>query len=51
MSTPVTSSPSNLARIALLVGGLVAVAFGIALLVWPAKTAAALAGVIARKEA
>ena len=47
MSTPVTSSPSNLARIALLVGGLVAVAFGIALLVWPAKTAAALAGVIA----
>ena len=32
MSTPVPSSPSNLARIALLVGGLVAVAFGFSLL-------------------
>lgn len=47
MSTPVNSSPFNVTRIVLLAGGLVSVAFGIAVLVWPVKTAAALAGVIA----
>jgi len=38
---------SNGARIALLVGGLVAIGFGIAVLVWPTKVAVALTGVIA----
>lgn len=47
MSQPVTSGPFNTARIVLMVGGLIAIAFGIAVLVWPAKTATALAGVIA----
>lgn len=35
------------ARLALLIGGLIAVAFGIAVLAWPTKTAVALTGVIA----
>ncbi|NHB84878.1 hypothetical protein G7085_10410 [Tessaracoccus sp. HDW20] len=38
---------SSGARIALLVEGVIAVAFGIAVLVWPGKTAVALTGVIA----
>lgn len=43
----VVESVSNLARIALLVVGLVTAAFGVAVLVWPTKVAVALTGVIA----
>lgn len=39
-----TASPL---RLALLIGGVIAIGFGIAILVWPAITAAALTGVIA----
>lgn len=42
-----TSAPVKGARLALLIGGLAAVAFGIAVLVWPTKAAVALTGVIA----
>lgn len=42
-----TSAPAKGARLALLIGGLAAVGFGIAVLVWPTKAAVALAGVIA----
>ena len=38
---------SNGARIALLIGGLISIGFGIAVLVWPAHVAVALTGVIA----
>ncbi len=43
----VTATPVKGARLALLVGGLAAIGFGIAVLVWPTKTAVALTGVIA----
>ncbi|QGU05258.1 HdeD family acid-resistance protein [Corynebacterium comes] len=45
-SPPVTSTPAEGARLALLIGGLAAVGFGLAVLVWPTKTAVALTGVI-----
>lgn len=44
-STPTT--PVKGARLALLFGGLAAVGFGIAVLVWPTKAAVALTGIIA----
>ena len=42
-----TTTPAKGARLALLIGGLAAVGFGIAVLVWPTKAAVALTGVIA----
>lgn len=44
-----TTTPSSVkgARTALLIGGLAAIGFGIAVLAWPTKTAVALTGVIA----
>lgn len=45
--TTTTSAPVKGARLALLVGGLAAAAFGIAVLAWPTKAAVALTGVIA----
>ncbi|SHJ11603.1 Uncharacterized membrane protein HdeD, DUF308 family [Tessaracoccus bendigoensis DSM 12906] len=47
MSTFVTPPTEKWSRVALLVEGLAAAAFGIAVLVWPTKTAVALTGVIA----
>ncbi len=47
VTTTTVSAPVKGARLALLVGGLVAVAFGIVVLAWPTKAAAALTGVIA----
>ncbi|MFN3599964.1 MAG: HdeD family acid-resistance protein [Dietzia sp.] len=38
---------SKALRLALIIGGLVAIGFGIAVLVWPAKTAVAITGVLA----
>lgn len=46
MSSP-TQSALKGARLALLVGGVAAVGFGIAVLTWPTKAAVALAGVVA----
>lgn len=46
-SAPDTSRPVNPFRIALLVGGLIAVGFGLAVLVWPTKTALAVTSVLA----
>lgn len=45
--TTTTTTPAKGARLALLIGGLAAVGFGIAVLVWPTKAAVALTGVIA----
>ncbi|WP_336624959.1 MULTISPECIES: HdeD family acid-resistance protein [unclassified Microbacterium] len=45
-TTPATA-PAKGARLALLIGGLAAVGFGIAVLAWPTKAAVALTGVIA----
>lgn len=42
-----TTTPAKGARLALLIGGLAAVGFGIAVLTWPTKAAVALTGVIA----
>ena len=42
-----TASRVNPFRVALLIGGLVAVGFGIAVLLWPIKTALAVTGVLA----
>ncbi len=47
MSTTSAVAPPKGARFALLIGGLAAVGFGIAVLVWPTKAAVALTGVIA----
>lgn len=47
ISAPSVATPAKGARLALLVGGLAAVAFGIAVLAWPTKAAVALTGVIA----
>lgn len=51
MSAPSHASPTtrsvNPFRVALLIGGLVAIGFGIAVLVWPVKTALAVTGVLA----
>lgn len=46
-STATDSPEVKGARLTLLIGGLAAVAFGIAVLVWPTKTAVAVAGVLA----
>lgn len=43
---PTVTAPPKGARLALLVGGLAAVGFGVAVLTWPTKTALALTGVI-----
>lgn len=45
-TTPI-ATPEKGARLALLIGGLAAVGFGIAVLAWPTKAAVALTGVIA----
>lgn len=42
-----TTTPRQGARLALLIGGIAAIGFGIAVLVWPTKAAVALTGVIA----
>ena len=42
-----TTRSVNPFRVALLVGGLIAVGFGVAVLFWPAKTAVAVTGVLA----
>jgi uncharacterized membrane protein HdeD (DUF308 family) len=42
-----TKSPARGARLALLVGGVAAVAFGASILVWPTKAAVAVTGIIA----
>jgi uncharacterized membrane protein HdeD (DUF308 family) len=47
MTTTTTTAPAKGARLALLIGGLAAVGFGIAVLAWPTKAAVALTGVIA----
>ncbi|QGH69995.1 HdeD family acid-resistance protein [Pseudactinotalea sp. HY158] len=47
MTTSTSAPPAQGARLALSLGGLAAVGFGIAVLVWPTKAAVALAGVIA----
>lgn len=47
MTTTTTTVPVRGARLALFIGGLAAVAFGIAVLAWPTKAAVALTGVIA----
>ena len=47
MATSNASSPAKGARLALLIGGLAAFGFGIAVLVWPTKAAVALTGIIA----
>ncbi len=47
MANNSVSAPAKGARFALLIGGLAAVAFGIAVLAWPTKAAVALTGVIA----
>lgn len=47
MAASTASAPAKGARLALLIGGLAAVGFGIAVLVWPTKAAVALTGVIA----
>ncbi|GLB63219.1 hypothetical protein NCCP2495_10970 [Dietzia sp. NCCP-2495] len=47
MSTSAAARGAKGMRLALITGGLVAIAFGIAVLVWPAKTAAAITGIIA----
>lgn len=41
------SQASKAVRLALLIGGLLAIGFGIAVLLWPAKTAVAITGVLA----
>lgn len=46
ITTQTAKEPPKGARLALLIGGLISVAFGIAILFWPTKTAVALAGVI-----
>lgn len=46
-ATTPTATPAKGARLALLIGGLAAVGFGIAVLAWPTKAAVALTGVIA----
>ena len=46
MSTSTAARVAKGMRLALITGGLVAIAFGIAVLVWPAKTAAAITGII-----
>lgn len=48
-TTPASTAPATPTplRVPLLVGGIVSIGFGIAILVWPAITAAALTGVIA----
>lgn len=46
-STTPIATPVKGARLALLIGGLAAVGFGIAVLAWPTKAAVALTGVIA----
>lgn len=46
-TTTPTTAPAKGARLALLIGGLAAVGFGIAVLAWPTKAAVALTGVIA----
>lgn len=45
--TPTESEPVKGARMALLIAGLAAIGFGIAVLAWPTKAAVALTGVIA----
>lgn len=45
--TPATTAPIKGARLALLIGGVAAIGFGIAVLAWPTKAAVALTGVIA----
>lgn len=47
MANNTVSAPAKGARFALFIGGLAAVAFGIAVLAWPTKAAVALTGVIA----
>lgn len=47
MASNSSSAPLQGARLALLVAGVAAVAFGIAVLIWPTKAAVALTGVIA----
>lgn len=47
VSAPETSRPVNPFRVALLVGGLIAVGFGLAVLIWPTKTALAVTSVLA----
>ena len=47
MANNSVSAPAKGARFALFIGGLAAVAFGIAVLAWPTKAAVALTGVIA----
>lgn len=48
MTTPtISAAPAKGARLALLIGGLAAVGFGVAVLAWPTKAAVALTGVIA----
>ena len=46
-TTTPTTTPAKGARLALLIGGLAAVGFGIAILAWPTKAVVALTGVIA----
>lgn len=47
MTTTTFSRPARGIRLALMIGGIVAIGFGIAVLVWPTKTAVALTGVLA----
>lgn len=47
MTTTAAAKPVRGARLALLIGGLAGVGFGIAVLAWPTKAAVALTGVIA----
>lgn len=47
MAASPVSAPAKGARLALLIGGLAALGFGVAVLVWPTKAAVALTGVIA----
>jgi len=47
MTAPTITKVAQSVRIAVLAGGVIAIAFGIAVLAWPSKTAAAVTGVIA----
>ena len=47
MTAPTVSPFAKVLRLALLVGGVIAIGFGIAVLVWPVKTAVAITGVLA----
>lgn len=47
MSTSTVTQVAKGMRLALITGGLIAIAFGIAVLMWPGRTAAAITGVIA----